>query len=338
MIEDIQRLVKEGFTDWSSLGVIKAVYEDDLVLLSYGRGAEWNEFECLCRGLILNIKTGEVVARPFDKFFNWFEGGRKATGHMEYVVEKCDGSLGILYRDNGQYKIATRGSFESEQALHATELLQNYDLSDLPDEWTLLFEIIYPDNRIVVDYGARDELVLLAIRNRFTGEYLPFFEKVIPFAQEKGFTLPWTYHFNNIVEILEATGELCDNEEGFVAVFSDGSRWKFKGDRYLEIHKLLNALTPKAIKQHFLAGTYNDMIDRLPEDLQIMASQYYLDIVERVAQVLVTTDMLMIAAPDPEEDRKAFAEYAKNFPDYTHYLFAKANGKLTEELIANKEF
>lgn len=338
-IEDIQRLVKEGFTDWDTLGNVSATYSGDFVILSYTHAArEWNALECLCRGLILNVKTGEVVARPFDKFFGWFEGGRKASGYMSYVMEKLDGSLGILYRDGDTYKIATRGSFDGEQAIHATELLQKYDLVGIPDDWTLLFEIIYPDNRIVVDYSDRDELVLLAIRNRFTGEYLPFFEQVIPFAQEKGFTLPWTYHFNNVVEIIEATGELGDNEEGFVAVFSDGSRWKFKGDRYLEIHRLLSSLTHKGIKQYFINGTYEGLVDRLPKDLQEMATHLYLDIVERVAQVLVTVDMLMIAAPDHHKDRKAFALYAKNFPRYVHYLFAHIDGKLTPEFIANKEF
>ncbi|HRF99146.1 MAG TPA: hypothetical protein PLZ51_28235, partial [Aggregatilineales bacterium] len=74
---------------------------------------------------------------------------------------KMDGSLGILYRWQGAYYIATRGNFDSDQAIWATIFLRtHYDLHNLADEYTLLFEIIYPDNRIVVNYGQRQDLVL----------------------------------------------------------------------------------------------------------------------------------------------------------------------------------
>lgn len=81
------------------------------------------------------------------------------------VTKKHDGSLGIGWKFDGTYGIATRGSFTSDQAVHATALIdQNirYQIDEAElDETTPIYEIIYPENRIVLDYGERDELIEL---------------------------------------------------------------------------------------------------------------------------------------------------------------------------------
>ncbi|HLA45263.1 MAG TPA: RNA ligase, partial [Aggregatilineales bacterium] len=183
-IEHIQELTQRGFTAWNQYGDVKVVTRGDLLLFSYTTAAHiannWNFFERVSRGLVINRQTGEVVARPFDKFFYWLANGEKARGHIVCITEKVDGSLGILFRHRSEYLITTSGSFFSPQARWATRFLQeNYVLDGLPDELTLMFEIIYPENRIIVDYESREDLVLLAARNRFTGEYLPFFPDLV---------------------------------------------------------------------------------------------------------------------------------------------------------------
>src|SRR5579859_6447299 len=227
-IEDIQQLAIAGLRDWKFYGDVVVRSEGDLLIFNYTEQAqykaEWNFFERVSRGLIINARTGEVVARPFDKFYNWLEGGRRSSGHIVTVTEKLDGSLGTFFRTPHGHRIATRGSFTSTQAGWATRFLNaNFDLSDLPPELTLLFEIIYPDNRIIVNYEERQDLVLLAARNRFTGDYLPFFPEVYNLAEHYGFSLPRLYQFNNLTQILEKTGSLDASEEGYVVEFSDGS-------------------------------------------------------------------------------------------------------------------
>lgn len=239
-ISDVVELVRGGGV-LTTYGYVNAITQGDLVLLSYTdaahHAAEWSYLERVSRGLIINKVTGEIVARPFDKFFHWLEGGRRASGHIVTVMEKLDGSLGILYRANG-YKITTKGDFNSAQASWATEYLNTkYNLKRLPDELTLLFEIIYPGNRVILDYGAREDLVLLAARNRFTGAYLPFYPDLYELAKWYGFNLPQTYPFNNLREILAETG--TTKHEGWVVEFSDHQRFKFKGDYYLEQALLL---------------------------------------------------------------------------------------------------
>ena len=89
-----------------------------------------------------------------------------------HVTDKADGSLGIIYAspDGSGYAIATRGSFASDQARHATELLRTrYGAFVPPAGKTVLVEIIYPANRIVVDYAGLDDLVLLGAVDIATG-------------------------------------------------------------------------------------------------------------------------------------------------------------------------
>ncbi len=240
-IAEIQKLARDGFDNWLLYGDVKVAQQGDLLLFDYTtaahQAARWNFFERVSRGLMINRKTGEVVARPFDKFFYWLEGGRATRAHMVSVTEKMDGSMAVLFRTQDRYAITTRGSFTSPQGAWATEFLNaHFDLADLPAELTLIFEILYPENQIVVDYETREDLVLLAARNRFTGAYLPFFPDLYELAQKYGFSLPRVYQFNNIAQLFEATGRNETNFEGWVVEFSDGQRFKFKLDWYVERH------------------------------------------------------------------------------------------------------
>ena len=147
-MKDIQQFVRDGKTDFEKYGHVKVVEKDDLILLNYTNKAvfknEWNYLERVSRGLILDRGTGEIVARPFDRFFNWGERDRTSDGHIVTVTEKVDGSLGILFHHKGKYRIATRGSFDSEQAYWATEYFNSHPFPHVPDNLTILFEIIYP--------------------------------------------------------------------------------------------------------------------------------------------------------------------------------------------------
>lgn len=269
-IADIQQLTVSGYTKWTNHGHVKVVERGDLLLFDYTTGAhianEWTFFEQVSRGLIINRKTGEIVARPFDKFFYWLEGGRKVSGHIVSITEKMDGSLGILFRHKGEYHVTTKGSFFSPQARWATKFLrQHLDLSDLPDELTLLFEIIYPENRIVVDYGQTEDLILLAARNRFTGEYLPYFPDLFEMGRRYGFTLPAVYSFNSVDDIIAETGVIDSNREGWIAEFSDGQRFKFKIDEYVEIHRYLRMLDFPTIVQKIKFHEVDRLLEVVPD-------------------------------------------------------------------------
>lgn len=332
-VEQVAELLVAGFDDWEKYGYVNVTTDEsgDLTLFNYSAQAQysgfWKPFEIISRGLIINNKTGEIVARPFDKFFNWLEGGRKAGGHIVTVTEKRDGSMGVLYRHQGDFRIATRGSFTSPQAIRATQILNDYyDLSDLPDELTLIFEIIYPGNRIVVDYGDLEELTLLAARNRYTGEYVPHFPDLVRIAYDYGFPLPEVYNIVEISELLERTGTLDVNNEGYVVLFSDGSRWKFKGDQYLEMHKLISSLTPKRVLSAIEANSLARVLEIVPDEYYDLIKSWEALIKDHIENVL--TDIETAFDMAPKDDRKQYAIWVKNnHPDLHSYMFARMDEK-----------
>src|SRR5574341_788354 len=343
-ISDLTRLIENGFSDWKSLGNVYTKQHGDLILFNYSPMAQiegnWNYFETISRGLIINSKTLEIVARPFNKFFNYGEGGRFPKGHIVTITEKIDGSLGILYRDNGEYRIATRGSFDSDQALWATEFLATYfNLDGLPDNLTLLFEIVYPDNRIVVDYGKREDLVLLAIRERDTGGYWDFFSEIVSLATAYGFSLPKIYQFNNNFDILEKIARLDATVEGYVVEYSSGQRFKFKSLEYLRLHRLIASVTPKNIHQAMLNGFIEQFLVGIPDEFLTEARQWIAEIEEYANSTEQRVMTAFINAPqqdgrDYKEYRKAFAAYVmQNHRDLSSYLFAKFDGRPIREMI-----
>ena len=334
----LQKQVLDRNTKWLEYGNVKVSYFDDLVIFNYTLDAEkenrWNWIERVSRGLILNWRTGEIIARGFDKFHNYGMRGHypDRDAYIVHILEKLDGSLGLLYRDNTCYKIATRGSLESEQAVRATKYLNdNYYLDDLPDEWTLLFEIIYPENRIVVDYDGFEGIVLLAIRNRFTGDYV-LWHQVQDIALDYGFELPKVYNFNNVTEILENLDYLDGNKEGYVVEYSDGSRFKFKGDRYLELHRIVTNSTFKRVLESVQCGGYDDMIANVPNEFLQDIKTWKQKIDDTVS---VTTYAIEIAYMNaPKDDRKMFALWVQeNCKELSSFMFRRFDDKEYLDLI-----
>lgn len=327
-IEDIQRLVRDGFSDWGTLGAVSVKEYDDLLQFNYQAPANktWNEFECLCRGLILEATTGEVIARPFDKFFNYGEGGKyPSTNKIKHVIEKVDGSMGIIYWHLGEWHVATRGSLESYQAFWAEDFLyESYQYEYLQPGVTYIVEIIYPGNRIVVDYGDLESLVLIAARNKFSGLYLDedYLDEV---ADDVGFLRPLSYSHESVEQI---TSQVCimSNFEGYVAIFEDGTRWKFKSDEYMRIHRIASEYKFERVAEAHRDGILNDLIESCPPWLQERLNADKKIIEAEVYAGIYDAQTAFKAAP--RETRKEFALYAKeNAPKFAPVLFSMLDGK-----------
>lgn len=171
---------------------------------------KWSKAERVCRGLIVEDATGKVIARGPEKFFNYGQVGAPDVplDSPVLITKKEDGSLGIGWTYDGHYGVATRGSFMSEQAVHASKKLTELNKRSLDwnveHNFTRIWEIVYPENRIVLDYGDRDELIQLGTVSNATGLvvnrnrdqikgkwYMPLSEAIkfpIP-ADEEGYVL-----------------------------------------------------------------------------------------------------------------------------------------------------
>ncbi|MCL2597534.1 MAG: hypothetical protein FWD66_07750 [Paludibacter sp.] len=219
--------------------------EFPLWLYNYSKRAQhfdvWNEATCACRGMILNYKMN-IVSRPFRKFFSYQEVVPQILPHGKFTVtEKIDGSLGISYWYAGNWHIATRGSFTGKQAIRANRILhQKYEvnLPKMKSEYTYLFEIIYPENSIIVDYGQREELVLLAVIDTDTGNEIFDFEN-LTFSKPKIFD-----GINSFDDVMKLN---CNNAEGFVLRFESGERLKIKFEGYKRLHKIMLGITENKV-------------------------------------------------------------------------------------------
>lgn len=329
-VAELQAAIRSGPIEWPRFGRIKEERQGSLSILNYTQQAmfdnEWTVYECVCRGLILNNQTGEVVARAFDKFFNWGQGERKTDAKIVGVTEKMDGSLGVSYRnENGETCIATRGSFVSEQAMFATRFARDLAISFQDDGWTLLFEIIYPENRIVIDYKGFSGLVLLAARHIETGTYVPrgILEEV---ASEIGVPVVKRHAIDSVDDLLAFVSMLDATQEGFVAEFSDGSRFKFKGEEYCKLAKAIQGLSFKNVCAAIQAGTFSQLMDVIPDEFCDEARRWESEILSRVDELTASVEATFAVAP--KASRKEFALWVRaNYEPIAPYLFAMMDSK-----------
>lgn len=221
----------------------------------------WNQVTLMCRGLITD-GSGRVIAQPFPKFFNYEEYHGEVPNSKYNITEKMDGSLGITYAHKGTVNLATRGSFTSEQAKVGDEMLQAYikehGLEWYDERYTYLFEIIYPQNRIVVDYQGARRLVLLAVVNRNDGTELD----------------PAATGYKDVVQTLPADTPLEDlfikdepNKEGFVVHWANGLRLKIKFKDYVRLHRLLTQVSSKSIWELLRTGKpIEELLENVPDE------------------------------------------------------------------------
>lgn len=232
----------------------------------------WNDVTRKCRGLIVNYRTGEVVARPFEKFFNYEQVANEHPVEPFEVYEKMDGSLGILYPTCDGWAVATRGSFASDQAIHATALLnERYGDFEPARGFTYLFEIIYPENRVVVNYGELDDIVLLDIIHTDTGSSL------LEFARGR-----WPgqvvekFDGLSVYDVIQGQRE---NREGYVVKFASGYRMKVKHDEYVRLHRIVTNVNAKIIWRCLSSGEgVNELLDNVPDEFYVWVQQTVRDL------------------------------------------------------------
>lgn len=240
-----------------------------LTIYNYSRQTQfakyWNAYTLMARGLVLDDNF-EVVAMPFPKFFNYEEHQPEEipTGMFE-IYDKMDGSLGILFYYASKWRIATRGSFNSDQAIRAEKMLENHNLDGLDCNYTYLFEIIYPENRIVCDYGEAEKLVLLGVVDIRDGRDLPYDEFVAHMAEEdSGFEIVKRHPF--VADIRELKKRNLQNEEGYILRWPD-KRVKIKFEDYCRLHSIITNVSSKDIWDFLRNGKdINELLDNTPDE------------------------------------------------------------------------
>lgn len=310
-------MIEEGYVNYQKHPT------EDLWIYNYSNRVQfdkmWNEITLMCRGLILD-KEQNIVARPFQKFFNleeWTNQGKKLPDMAFKVYEKLDGSLGILYWIGDTPYLATRGSFTSEQALMGTDLLHSPCYKKLWDKIdktkTYLFEILYPENRIVVDYGTTRDIVLLAIIDNETGEDVEL--------QDIGFPVVKKYDgITDIHKLLEINGK---NREGFVIKYDNDFRLKLKYDEYQRLHRLLTCMNQRHVWDILRNNQpIDDLVNNVPDEFY----NWIRDTIQMLKNNYTAIEMQCKHDFKNLGNRKQTAIYYQKC-DYPNVLFMMLDGK-----------
>ena len=283
----------------------------------------WDHVTSQCRGLVTDDE-GNVVARPFNKFFNVEEGKHTPTSEFD-VYEKMDGSLGILFFYENEWVFASRGSFTSEQALKFKEIFtKKYKTSHLYIPNTYLFEIIYPENRIVVDYGDTEDVVMLGEIDTKSGEELD-----LNHYTSSIFNVVKKY--DGISDYSTLKGMVKNNAEGFVVRFSNGERMKIKGDEYIRLHKIMTNLSTTAVWEVlYNGGSMDELLKDVPDEFYNKIKEYEEKL--RFQFNGIDTDYkiffnhIQIKVKEVGGDRANFASLAKEYT-YPSLIFGLLDGK-----------
>jgi len=319
-----------------------------LRILNYTKRAQytpelWNHVTDQCRGLIVD-NNDRIVARPFAKFWNLNDPRHPETlaenlpAYAPVLTRKMDGSLGIGYQFDGLWHVATRGSFVSEQAEWASAWLAANSTPVWPEGWTPLFEIVYPENQIVVRYSFSG-LVLLALVNIETGEEASYAELVEHGARN---SIPVVEMFDHPLE--EAAIEDVANEEGYVATWARAGmpplRCKIKYGNYVRLHRLLTGTNAVTVWEMLRDGLdVATLTTDVPDEFRVWIDAMIARFVEGFREIEAAARVAMDAYSGGRdfkdvEQKKAFALWVQaGQKELAPILFAMSNGKSYDGII-----
>jgi RNA ligase len=233
-----------------------------------------------CRGLIFDTATGNLISRPYHKFFNAGEKEETQLNRINLyephvVLEKLDGSMIRPIPTKEGFLLATKAGITdiSQQAEVFIVDKSNYNTfinKCIQKGTTPIFEWCSRKNRIVIDY-PEDQLILTGMRYNDTGKY-------VDYEIMKSYATSWNIPVvkavdglavQNIDLFVKQVREWEDNE-GIVLRFDTGHMVKVKADDYVLRHKSKDSISQeKNVLQTILDDSVDDLVPLLtPEDAE----------------------------------------------------------------------
>jgi len=246
------------------------------------------------------------------------------------VFEKMDGSLGIIFFYDDEWILASRGSFTSEQAIKGNEMLANLntEFGTYP-EWTYMAEIIYPENRIVVNYGNEEKLVILAAIHTETGK-----EGNINNMTSEGFEIVKRYSGYDSKSFWELKSIISAAAEGFVLKYRSGFRMKIKGEEYIRLHRIVTGISNITIWEYMKdRKNFDSLLNNVPDEFFNWVKEVSSKLNESYFITENYINQVYVGRPI-ECTRKEYAEWVKTIPNiYSGILFRKYEGRDYSDII-----
>lgn len=281
---------------------------NDLLLVRYGKysdvfGGEedvtydefWDVYDGFymeCRSVVINVKTEELVLTPFRKFRNLNECEENSLENITDRIKnakcvefsnKLDGSMQSATYYNGEYIMAGSMALDVDNSWRLADGYRMLDdrykklLYDC-DWYTFIFEYISMKDAHVVNYTKEQEgLYLIGARDIRDGSELSYAD-IIEIAKE--YNIPTTEVYDKTLDqvMKDLSVYKSSEKEGFV-VNIDGYKVKIKCDDYVNIHRVLSAISSiNLIIKNIADDTFDDMLSKIP--------QSYRDRVLKVADVI----------------------------------------------------
>jgi RNA ligase len=318
----------------------------DLFIFNYSKQTQyarhWNEMTLAARGLVLNSE-GILIAKCLPKFFNYQElaEDKIPTGSFK-VYDKLDGSYLQVFKYKNEVVVSSRGSFTSDQAIKGKEILfkkYSHLIDKIETGINYIFEIIFPQNRIVVDYGDLEDIIMISTINATTFE-----DKII----DIGF--PIVKQYDGLTDFEEIKALNVDNLEGIILAYVDENgnvidRIKSKFSEYVRLHRVLTNCSSRDIWNIMKRGeSLNEVLERVPDEFYDWVSYHqdtlnkkFKDILEICKKNYKPLHVLKLlqALPNGTSDillKKEAALYIKR-NKYQNVLFAMYNGMSYENII-----
>jgi RNA ligase len=273
------------------------------------------------------------------KFFNFQEP--QSAGVLDYsagfeVFTKLDGCLCVLFHYEGEWVFASRGSFTSEHAERMRLIWErDHGTFDMLDpSLTYCFELLDPEFRIVVDYGATSRLVLLAAFETQTGaevfDILDRMSNVLHCVERhdglSGQTMNMLHEMN------------IQGAEGFVVRFASGARCKVKFEDYCALHRVVTNLTARSVWQAMVdnGGSLPDQfLDSIPDEFYDWVRGVQSDLQHQFEEVMRRHTLRVRYLRQLYIDQRGFAQAVMSDRDgyVTGWLFSIDQGRDVSQAV-----
>lgn len=268
LFSNLMNLCDEDRTKFYYTDVKLSIYKTARIFnYNYASYSDWLKPGALeCRGIMFEIEDGEpvrILSRPMEKFFNLNENPFTIgldLKHVDYLMEKADGSLISSYVIDGYAYFKSKGSVQSDQSYEANKLLNSVEYTDIRNvikEYsgtTFNFEYVAPSNRIVLQYD-KPELILLNARDNETGKYVPYED-----LEKNPATRKYLVKRYKVVDGWLDDAYKAEGIEGYVCEMKNGLKFKVKSEWYVALHRTKDSITSNEnLFNAVIAGSSDDL-------------------------------------------------------------------------------
>jgi RNA ligase len=300
-----------------------------------------------CRGIIFNNER-RIISRPLHKFHNIGERDETQIHVVNFdrphrILEKLDGSfVRPIDMGNGQWVLGTKMGDTDVSKLVQAVIIQRpaymeFCVNMIRQQLTPVFEFCSRKQKIVVDY-PNDRLVLLAVRDNITGQYLDlneFRHLDLEIVDERQGTV------DNLMHLVETTRDLV-GQEGWVLRFDSGHMAKIKADDYVRKHSARDSLSQeKNVIDMILNNATDDVKAFLPDEerdrLQKYEDDFWHGVTESCTKFQSFFDTVMIGQCNGERKRFALEVVPTLKDEWTAgIMFSMIDGKPVRDMIVDR--